>query len=168
MVAATANVSEPAGRDWTQWMEYRVDWMPKRTTWFVDGTQVADIAFQVPRDPAGLIVNMWGDGGSWTGNMTNYDQAFLQIQWIQVVYNMSGDAAGNSKRDQIGSGGLLEKRGKTPGCKAVCGIDEEVNVTGTPAFLYNSTAPVRWKGEGKGSMAWIPLVLIGCAMFGYF
>ncbi|KAF4617966.1 hypothetical protein G7Y89_g15016 [Cudoniella acicularis] len=171
LTQATANTTVPFVRDWSVWNVYRVDWMPGMTSWYVNGQSVANIAFQTPRDPAGLIINMWSDGGSWTGNMSLYDEAYLQIQWMEVVYNTSGPYTGSSKRDVgFGASGTLEKRKGTPGCKVVCGIDEKVNVTGTPALLYNNTgmAPMGWKGDGMGSMVWIPLLLVGGAIFGYF
>lgn len=165
---STVNGTNPGARDWTLWNTYRVDWMPKMTSWYVNGESVANITFQTPRDPAGLILNMWSDGGVWTGNMSIYDQAYLQIQWMQFVYNTSGTTGGKSKRDEHGASGLLEKRkGGTPGCKVVCGVDEKVNVTGTPALLYNSTAPMSLNGEALGNMAWVPMVLAGAALFGY-
>ncbi len=168
---ATVNGSLPFVRDWTQWNVYRVDWMPKQTSWYVNGESVANISYQVPKSPAGLILNMWSDGGTWTGNMSTFDEAFLQIQYMQVVYNTSGPYAGSDKkkRDEVGVFGLLEKRKGTPGCKVVCSIDEEVNTTGVPALLYNNTgiAPAGWRGEGMGSMVWIPLVLVGGAVFGW-
>jgi Glycosyl hydrolases family 16 len=165
---ATKNATNPGERDWTQWMAYRVDWMPGMTSWYVDGESVANINFQTPRDPTGLIVNMWSDGGSWSGNMSTYDQAFLQLQWIQVVYNTSGPVGGNYKRDQVGSDGGLPKRKGTPGCRAVCSIDEQVNVTGTPALIYKSTgiAALGWKGGGMGLMIWIPLAIMWTGIFG--
>lgn len=165
---ATVNSTNPGVRDWTLWNTYRMDWMPKMTTWYVNGAKVAEIGFQAPRDPSSLILNMWSDGGSWTGNMTLYDEAFLQLQWMEVVYNTSGPYAGTSKRDETGWGGVLEKRKGTPGCKVVCGMDERVNVTGTPALLYNNTGvAASWRGEGMGALAWIPIVLVGGALFGY-
>jgi len=165
---ATVNSTNPGTRDWTLWNTYRLDWMPKMTSWYVNGESVANISFQAPRDPSGLIMNMWSDGGSWTGNMSLYDEAYLQIQWIEVVYNTSGPYAGTSKRDVLGSAGFLEKRKGTPGCKVVCSVDEHVNVTGTPALLYNNTGMAsRWRGEGIGGLAWIPMVLAGTAVFGY-
>ncbi|TVY82615.1 Xylanase/beta-glucanase, partial [Lachnellula suecica] len=170
---ATVNSTIPGERDWTLWNAYRVDWMPGMTSWYVNGESVANISFQAPKDPAGLYVNMWSDGGLWTGNMSLYDEAFLQIQWIEIAYNTSGPYAGaKNKRgsDGVGLEGALVKRKGTPGCKVVCGVDEKVNVTGTPAVLYNNTgmAPVGWKGEGMGSLFWLPVVVAGGALFGYF
>jgi beta-glucanase (GH16 family) len=149
--AATVNGTNPGLRDWTLWNTYRLDWMPKVTGWYVNAESVANISFQVPRDPSSLILNMWSDGGSWTGNMSLYDEAYLQIQWMEVVYNTSGPYGGASKRDESSAGGVLEKRKGTPGCKVVCSVDEKVNVTGTPALLYNNTG----------------MALIGGAVFAY-
>ncbi|APA06083.1 hypothetical protein SS1G_01485 [Sclerotinia sclerotiorum 1980 UF-70] len=157
---ATSNAST-ADRtmDWSVWNTYRMDWMPKQTSWYVNGESVASISYQVPKSPSGLILNMWSDGGEWTGNMSLYDEAFLQVQWIELVYNTSGDYAG-SKRE-------LENR-KSKGCKVVCGVDEGVNITGTPAVLINNTnaGTMGWK-EGTGSMGWVPVVVVGLAVFGW-
>ncbi len=171
LTQATVNSTNPGNRDWTLWNTYRLDWMPKMTSWYVNGDSVANISFQAPRDPSSLIINMWSNGGSWTGNMSLYDEAYLQIQWMEVVYNTSGPYAGSKlRRDESSAGGVLEKRkGGTPGCKVVCSVDEQVNVTGTPALLYNNTgmAPAGWRGEGMGALVWVPVVLVGSAVFGY-
>ncbi|KAL2073999.1 hypothetical protein VTL71DRAFT_7777 [Oculimacula yallundae] len=164
---ATVNGSLPAGRDWSQWNVFRVDWMPKMSTWYVNGEKVAEIGFQTPRDPAGLILNMWSDGGVWTGNMSIYDQAFLQVQWIEVAYNGS-DIVIAGKRSEIGAGGGLEKRKGPKGCEVVCGVDENIQEIGTPVLLFNNTGDARASmGKGMGDIAWIPLALVASAMFGY-
>lgn len=170
---ATVNSTNPDNRDWSQWNVYRLDWIPKLSEWYVNGQSVASIKFQAPKDPAGLLINMWSDGGSWTGNMSLFDQAYLQIQWMELVYNTSGPVEGISKReavDDVNFAGPLVKRKGKKGCKVVCGIDEKVTNTGTPAILINNTAsaPSGWKGEGMGSMVWLPLLLVGGAVFGYF
>lgn len=54
--------------------------MPGTTTWYADGENVVEISFQAPNDPAGVILNLWSDGGPWTGNMSIYDEAYLQVQ----------------------------------------------------------------------------------------
>ncbi|KAI9647638.1 hypothetical protein NHQ30_004023 [Ciborinia camelliae] len=169
---ATSNASTPDGNmDWSVWNTYRMDWMPHQTSWYVNGESVANISFQVPKSPSGLILNMWSDGGEWTGNMSLFDEAFLQVQWIELVYNTSGNYAGG-KREldlqwELQKRAELEKRNKKKGCKVVCSVDRGVNVTGTPVVLFNNTgsATVGWK-EGTGSMGWVPLVVIGLAFLG--
>jgi beta-glucanase (GH16 family) len=134
---------------------YRVDWMPGKTTWYVNGEPVAEISFQAPRDPAGLILNMWSNGGSWTGNMSVYDEAYLQVQWVEVVYNTSDPAV---ERDEG-----LENRRETSGCEVACSVDESVNVTGSPVVLWNSTGigPMPLNARGMASMGWISILVVG-------
>lgn len=129
----------------------------------MNGESVASIGFQTPRDPAGLFVNMWSDGGAWTGNMSVYDEAYLQIQWIEIAYNTSGPYGGPADKRSEG----LVKR-KKEGCNVVCGVDEQVNVTGTPAVLFTNTggAALGWKAKGMGRMVWTPVMLLGGAVFG--
>jgi beta-glucanase (GH16 family) len=159
---ATVNASDPSSRAWTLWNTFRVDWTPGLTTWYVNGEVAASIAFQAPKDPTGIIMNMWGDGGLWTGPMQVYDEAYLQIQWIEMVYNTSGPYLGADTRKRD----VLEKR-KTPGCQAVCSVDNEVNVTGTPVLLYNNTGMATgWPREGMFELSWIPIVLVIGAGFG--
>ncbi|TVY24250.1 hypothetical protein LHYA1_G007020 [Lachnellula hyalina] len=158
---ATRNVTIPQGRDWTAWNTYRVDWMPGMTSWYVNGVSVADIGFQTPKDPAGLCVNIWSDGGVWTGNMSTYDEAFLQIQWVEVVFNTSGPYVGPTDKR-----GMVKRKGeKEKGCKVVCGIDEKVNITGTPAVLSSRAGAAR---NGNGSLVLVPLLLVIGLVFGYF
>lgn len=153
---ATVAGTNPGDRAWTLWNVYRVDWMPTQVSWYVNGASVANISFQTPQAPAALVVNMWSDGGVWTGNMTLLDEAFLQIQWIEIAYNTSGPRAGS------GAAGALAKRKGSAGCRVVCGIDEDVAVTGQPVLLYNHTgmAAVGRRGEGVGARGWMPLVVV--------
>jgi hypothetical protein len=86
---------------------------------------------------------------------------------MKVVYNTSGSATSSWKEDQVGYKGSLEKKERTPHCKPMCSVDEQVNVTGTPALFYNNTASMGWKGQEVGDTAWLPLAIVGCAIFGF-
>ena len=154
---ATTNPEIPNGRLWTEWNEYRYDWTPGMSTWYVNDEKVANISFHAPERPSQLILNMWSNGGSWTGNMSVGDAAFLQIQWIEIAFNTSDVT---TKRDESGSGnkrGLwetlrsdsengrgLESRadGKHGGCKVMCSIDSGT-VVGTPVVVKS-----RASGQG--------------------
>lgn len=114
---ATRNVTLPGGRRWSDWADYRMDWTPGSSTWFVNGQQVSRITFQAPRDPAQVMFNTWSDGGSWSGDMQVGGEAFMQIRWIEMVYNSTDPGA-------VRSGG----------CKNVCSIDETSKV-GTPVLM---------------------------------
>jgi hypothetical protein len=86
----------------------------------------------------------YGDGGS----------AYMEIQWVEMVYNVSGKA---SKRDEeaLRSGGL-EKRARE-GCLIVCGIDAVTNV-GVPEVVPNFTSgAVMGRRGGRIVKAGLPL-----------
>ncbi|OAQ70084.1 xylanase 3 [Pochonia chlamydosporia 170] len=113
----TRNATLPRGLGWSDWAVYRLDWTPGASVWYVDGEMIANITFQVPRDAAGINFNSWGDGGSWSGNMSVGAESSLQIQWIEMVFNTTDSKGRSLRRDGSGSakGGL---------CGAVCSIDD--------------------------------------------
>ena len=119
---ATRNVTLPGGRHWSDWTMYRLDWTPGSSTWYVNGQVSSTINFQTPRDPSRIMLNAWSDGGSWSGNMTINQAAYLQIQWIDVVFN-------NTDPNYSRSGS----------CRNVCTIDETSQI-GTPALMTGTTS----------------------------
>lgn len=157
---ATLNATLPGGVEWSAWNECRYDWLPGLSSWYVNGASVGNISFQEPKNPAGLILNMWSNSGSWTRNMNIGAASYLQIQWIEIVYNMSGPTTGSKMvrdgleqalelstsqvSDQFGplgelssyyarphSHGLVASRGdSSTGCYIVCSIDTTVTSTG--------------------------------------
>lgn len=66
---------------------------------------------------------MWSDGGVWAGNMTVDQTAYLDVSYVEMVFNTSGSIAGYT--------GSKVKRDKKPGCRNVCVVDG-VDVVGTP------------------------------------
>ncbi|KAF2120695.1 concanavalin A-like lectin/glucanase domain-containing protein [Lophiotrema nucula] len=120
---------------WDDWQEHRIDWFEKNSYWYINNKQVASNTYSVPRKPSGLVINMWSDGGEWSGNMTVGDSAEFQIQWIELAFNTSGPVdgpeGGNNKRSMD-----LSKREdeKKKNCEVVCGIDN-VKTKGTPEVL---------------------------------
>jgi hypothetical protein len=125
---------------WDEWQTHRIDWLDKNSYWFLNQKQVAASSYSVPRKPSFLVLNMWSDGGSWSGNMTDGGSAEFQIQWIEMTFNTSGKVEGstspnpNDKR----SVELLGKR-KEENCKVVCKIDD-VKELGTPEIVSSSMA----------------------------
>lgn len=158
---ATRNATLPRGLRWTDWAVHRLDWTPERSVWYVNGEEVASIAFQTPKDPAGLNFNVWSDGGSWSGNMSLHGEAFQQIQWIEVVYNTTGEDARRRFGEDLVSGGRLGRRGdNADGCRVVCSIDERDEM-GSVAVLWESTAAVVRVGDG---LAWSTALVWGTAI----
>lgn len=147
---ATRNATLPDGLEWSDWAVHRLDWTPTQSTWYVDGAQTANISFQVPRDPAQVVLNSWSDGGQWTGNMSVGDAAYLQIQWLEMVYNSTNEG-GQGKKGFLGG-----RADAASGCKAVCSVDE-TSKTGTPVMLWSNGAERAW---GTGLARWIPFGLV--------
>ena len=56
--------------------------------------------YSVPRRPSYLVLNMWSDGGEWSGDMDVGGSAELQIQWIEMVFNTSGPVEGPDGGDE--------------------------------------------------------------------
>lgn len=160
---ATQNVTVP--RSWEEWSVHRVDWHPKATTWYVDGQKVSQIAFQTPRDPAQVIFNMWSEGTAWTGNMTRGEAAYMQIQWIELLYNSTGDATTNSNsnvRHELEHSTKLAKRKKDKDqCKSVCSVDESHKI-GTAVLVVNDASSFLGGSSPLGLVAtfWISLVAL--------
>ncbi|KAI0446306.1 concanavalin A-like lectin/glucanase domain-containing protein [Xylaria telfairii] len=90
---------------WTEWQEHRYDWTPGSSDWYVDGEKVASIQFQTPTSPLSVIMNVWSDGGVWSGVMGVGGAAEMQVQWLDLTYNSTSQ--------------------QTPGsCSNVCVIDD--------------------------------------------
>lgn len=119
---------------WDDWHMHRIDWLPKESYWYLDNKQVAANSYSVPRRPSFMVLNMWSDGGEWSGNMTEGGQAEFQIQWIEMTFNTSGPYTG-TKNNNKRSVDVLEKRAKR--CQNVCKIDG-VKQIGTPEIVSMS------------------------------
>ncbi|KAI0099675.1 glycoside hydrolase family 16 protein [Nemania sp. FL0031] len=156
---STQNATTPVQADWTQWSVHRMDWTPKNTTWYIDGQQVASIAFQVPRDPSQVIFNAWSDGGEWSGNMSVGGEAYLQIQWIEIVYNSTGDAKTTDKRNDDTTTFLSNVKRDDNSCRNICSIDE-TPTTGKPVLVQGAASRISDHILGLGmTYIWIPLLL---------
>jgi beta-glucanase (GH16 family) len=153
---ATQNATMPGGRNWTDWAVHRMDWTPGETTWYVDDTQVAQIEFQAPRDESNLILNAWSDGGAWTGNMSRNDAAYLQVQWLEVVFNNTevGKTADNKRR----------RDGASSGCAAVCSIDQTPQL-GKPVMLWDNGAAGKRPNGGGRLVRWVPIGMVSWMVF---
>lgn len=92
----TSMAGEGSGQ-WTEWNVYRLDWLPGRSAWYLNGEMAASTKVNVPGDESRVILNMWSDGGFWSGNMSVGDKAELQVQWIEMVFNMPDAKPGRGK-----------------------------------------------------------------------
>lgn len=118
------------------------------------------MTYGVPKKPSSLTLNVWSDGGIWSGNMSVGDEAYLQVQWVEMVFNTSGPVTGprgatRGKR-WLGLAGMLEKR-KGKGCETVCTVDG-VQRVGFPEADGKSMATAAAAGV-RGEFASLVLVL---------
>ncbi|KAK0618771.1 hypothetical protein DIS24_g11548, partial [Lasiodiplodia hormozganensis] len=127
---------------WRDWQEHRIDWLPHRSNWYLDGALRATNTYSVPRRPSYLVLNMWSDGGEWSGDMDVGGSAELQIQWIEMVFNTSGPVEGPG-------GGDDEKRRRMVK-RGARGVGEE-GVDG--ALLDGGLGSWLWRSMGAGGVA---------------
>lgn len=93
IVIPGSQVAVDAHIPWTQWSTYRLDWFPGMSRWYVDNQLQASLAYGVPVDPSRLLVNIWSDGGLWSGNLTVGNSVHLGIEWMELAYNLTGETS---------------------------------------------------------------------------
>ncbi|KAL4880652.1 concanavalin A-like lectin/glucanase domain-containing protein [Aspergillus karnatakaensis] len=84
---ASSDVELLNGAVWTEWHDHRIDWTPELSAWYLDGEVATTKTYGIPQEPSTVIINMWGDGGLWTGDIAVGAAAYLEIQWIEILYN---------------------------------------------------------------------------------
>ncbi|KAK7528928.1 concanavalin A-like lectin/glucanase domain-containing protein [Phyllosticta citriasiana] len=162
--AASINVTMPAqdaGDDWTVWHEHRIDWLPHRVNWYLDGKMVATNTYSVPRKPSALYLNMWSNGGSWSGNMSRGDSAEFHVQWVQMVFNTSGPRAGpdaDSKRKS-----KSKRSAAAQGCSTICRVDG-VQAVGYPEVAYVSTGAAAASVVCRRGAVWLVVAVVGALL----
>ncbi|EEH41959.1 hypothetical protein PAAG_03880 [Paracoccidioides lutzii Pb01] len=74
---------------WTTWATHRLDWFPNMSRWYLNNDLQDEKDYHVPDKPSMLALNLWSDGGEWSGNMTIGSTVLMGIEWIEVAYNTS-------------------------------------------------------------------------------
>lgn len=136
---------------WRDWQEHRIDWLPRRSNWYLDGALRATNTYSVPRRPSYLVLNMWSDGGEWSGDMAVGGGAELQIQWIEMVFNTSGPVEGPDGGD--GDDGKKKRRMVKRGARGVREEEEEEEGMDDGALLDGGLGSWLWRrmtGGGGG------------------
>ncbi|KAK0387067.1 hypothetical protein NLU13_5380 [Sarocladium strictum] len=88
---STFNQSMPWFKTVDDFSVYRLDWFPNLgvSAWYVDGSLLKSSEVNVPFEASTLMIDMWSNGGSWSGDMQIWGQAKLEIQWIEIAFNAS-------------------------------------------------------------------------------
>lgn len=88
---ASAIVDMPV--PWTSWATHRLDWLPDISRWFVNDEIQDARTYMVPSSPSMIVINLWSDGGLWTGDMKIGDNIYMGIEYIELLYNRSSNAS---------------------------------------------------------------------------
>lgn len=96
-----AQITKDVPVPWTSWSTHRLDWFSGISRWYVENQHQTSLTYSVPTDPSMLIVNLWSDGGLWSGNLTVGESVYLGIEWIEVAYNLTSDAQRIKMRNKI-------------------------------------------------------------------
>ena len=91
-IPASNSASGSSNGTWSDWNEYRLDWVPGSSTWYVNGQLVDTKTVNVPTVGMLFSINLWSNGGEWTGSMPVGNAARLDVRWIEMVYNQTSDA----------------------------------------------------------------------------
>ncbi|PGH27510.1 hypothetical protein AJ80_00751 [Polytolypa hystricis UAMH7299] len=99
---ATVNRTMPDDTKWTDWHMHRLDWIPDRSVFFVNGHQINTTTLHVPvaSPPSGIYIDMWGSNSSWVGEMPIGGEAWFDIQWIELLFNASTPSPRAKDREQ--------------------------------------------------------------------
>jgi hypothetical protein len=122
---------------WSEWVTHRMDWFANETVWYANDELQAVVSKSVPDRPSILALNLWSDGGLWTGDMQVDESVYMGIEWIEIAYNTStaGDArietgqrhrVRPSERTKRGSHGKRQTSGDDAGerCERPCYLDK--------------------------------------------
>ncbi|CAN9456787.1 unnamed protein product [Alternaria alternata] len=90
---ATFNVSMEAHQPTSAWNNYRLDWVNGRSAWYMNGAQSADTEVNVPEKESMIILSLWSNGGTFSGRMDIGQDAWFDVQWVELLFNTSGSAS---------------------------------------------------------------------------
>ncbi|KAI2891341.1 CAZyme family GH16 [Aspergillus niger] len=83
--SSIVNLTKP----WTSWTTHRLDWVADMSAWYADGQLQSKSNYSVPDRPSIVAMNLWSNGGNWSGDMKVGESVFMGIEWIELVYNVT-------------------------------------------------------------------------------
>jgi len=90
---ATFNVSMEDYQPTSDWNNYRLDWVPGKSAWYMNGAQSADTEVNVPDAESMIILSLWSNGGTFSGRMDTGQEAWFDIQWVELLFNTSASTS---------------------------------------------------------------------------
>ncbi|KAF2431942.1 concanavalin A-like lectin/glucanase [Tothia fuscella] len=100
---AMTNVTTTKAQAYDDWQIHRLDWIDGRTVVFIDDKEVNTSTVNVPvaNPPSRIYLDMWSNGGNWTGNMTIGNSAVMDIQWIEMLFNSTDSWAAPATNKKV-------------------------------------------------------------------
>ncbi|PYH49567.1 glycoside hydrolase family 16 protein, partial [Aspergillus saccharolyticus JOP 1030-1] len=87
--SAVVNLTRP----WTEWTTHRLDWLTDQSRWYADNVLQTAKRYRVPDQPSIIVINLWSNGGAWTGDLRVGESVYLGIEWMELVYNLSSSSS---------------------------------------------------------------------------
>ncbi|BDD55119.1 hypothetical protein MPDQ_000614 [Monascus purpureus] len=111
---------------WTSWAVHRLDWFPGFSAWYSDGRLQDMKTYCVPSKPSLVVLNLWSDGGNWTGDLRKGESVLMGVEWIEMAYNLSTrktsvDIPRVDRRSDDLDGADARGQG---GCRNVCRVED--------------------------------------------
>ena len=70
-----------------EWADWQLDWTPGQTQMLYNGQVVNTKTVNVPSEPMAFLINMWSDGGEWSGMLPEGGSTYMDIQSVELYYN---------------------------------------------------------------------------------
>ena len=70
-----------------------MDWVPGKSAWYMNGAQSADTEVNVPDAESMIILSLWSNGGTFSGRMGTGQEAWFDIQWVELLFNTSASTS---------------------------------------------------------------------------
>lgn len=83
--SAIAHIDVP----WTSWATHRIDWFSWISRWYENDELLHSTRYSIPDKLSMLVINLWSDGGNWSGDLNLGENVFMGVEWIEIAYNVS-------------------------------------------------------------------------------
>ena len=83
------NIAPPLNASWQDWNVWGIDWTASGVVWTFNGQAINTNTVNIPDEPMSFLMNVWSDGGSWSGEMAVGATAWMDIQYFHLAYNAS-------------------------------------------------------------------------------
>jgi len=127
----------------TAFHEYRMDWLPGQTLFYIDGALVYTITQNVPSTPGFFLWNNWSNGNAWAKGPPNSNNV-LQIGSVSAYYNRTSVKVDENSSVCLAAGNTANTLSQS--CDALNGAGS--SYTDSKGKLYNISCNHDLSGYG--------------------